>query len=138
MDRTQFLAFEVEQQVTLETLTSGVVRSSAIEGEVLDPRVVRSSVARQVGMSEGGLPSGDRHIEGRDLVALDSTRYCEQALTGEGFLGRHAALFPTGRRGLDSITPGAWRTDPVATPYAGVLAVSRGFILRGQTQTRGA
>ena len=33
LDRTQSLDFEVERQVTLETLTSGVVKSSAIEGE---------------------------------------------------------------------------------------------------------
>ena len=100
-----------------------------IEGEVLHPRVVRSSVARQVGMSEGGAPSGDRNIEGRALVDLDYTRYCEQALTGEGFLGRRAVLFPTGCRGLDSITPGARRPDPVTAPYPGILTVSRGFIL---------
>ena len=35
MDRTQSLDFEVQQQVSLETLTPGVVKSSAIEGEAL-------------------------------------------------------------------------------------------------------
>ena len=35
LDRTQSLDFEVQQQVSLETLTPGVVKSSAIEGEAL-------------------------------------------------------------------------------------------------------
>ena len=87
LDRTQSLDFEVQQQVTLEPITSDVVKSSAIEGEVLNRRAVRSSAARQVGMSDDGISSGDRHIKGRVLVTLDSTRYCEQAFTRERFLG---------------------------------------------------
>ena len=120
LDRTQSLDFEVQQQFTLEILSSGVVRSSAIEGEFLNPRVVRSSVARQVGVSEGGVPSGDRHIEGRDLVDLDYTRYCEQTLTGGGSWPARRPL-PHGLQGPRLHNPrrlahGARTPSPPRTP----------------------
>ena len=72
LDRTQSPDFEVERQVTLETLTSGVVKSSAIEGEALDPGRVRSSIVWCLG--DGGVPSGDQHKEGVVRVTLDSTQ----------------------------------------------------------------
>ena len=83
MDRTQSLDFEVQQQVTLETLSSDVVKSSAIEGEVLDQVRVRASTARHLGI--GGVPSGDQHIEGAVRATLDSTQRCDQASPGNGF-----------------------------------------------------
>ena len=83
LDRTQSLDFEVQQQVTLETLTSGVVKSSAIEGETLDPARVRSSIVWCLG--DGGVPSGDQHKEGVVRVTLDSTQRYDQASPGHGF-----------------------------------------------------
>ena len=83
LDRTQFLDFEVEQQVTLETLSSGVVKSSAIEGGVLDQVWVRASTAWHLGI--GGVPSGDQHKEGVVRATLDSTQRYDQASPGHGF-----------------------------------------------------
>ena len=54
----QALGFDLREQVTLETFTSGVVETSAIEGEVLNPQAVRSSIARRLGIGDVGVPSG--------------------------------------------------------------------------------
>ena len=113
LGRIQPLEFDLRQQATLETLTYDVVKTSAIEGEILDPARVRSSVAWHLGIGGVAVPSGDHRIEGIVHVTLDSTQHCDQALTEERLLGWHVALFPTGRSGGRSITVGAWRIHPV-------------------------
>ena len=111
--RMQPVEFDLRQQATLETLSSDVVKTSAIEGETLDPARVRSSIAWQFGIGGIAVPSGDEHIEGIVHVTLDSTQYHSQTLTEERLFGWHAALFPTGRSGRRSITVGAWRIHPI-------------------------
>ena len=113
LHRMQPLEFDIRQQVTLETLTSDVVKTSAIEGEILDPARVRASIAWQFGIGGVGVPSGDERIEGIVHVTLDSTQRFHQPLTKERLFGWHAALFPTGRSGRRPITVGAWRVHPV-------------------------
>ena len=80
MDRTQSLDFEVQQQVTLETLSSGVVKSSAIEGETLWSARVHSSLAWRLGIHP------DDAVEGIVHLTPDSTQRYGQALTGERLL----------------------------------------------------
>ena len=46
------------------TLAADVLKSSAIEGEMLNPEKVRSSVARHLGLDAGGLPVASREVEG--------------------------------------------------------------------------
>lgn len=58
-----------------------------------------------------GLPKPGREVEGIVEMTLDATRNFEQALSEERLYGWHAALFPTGRSGMQRITVGAWRTD---------------------------
>ena len=113
LGRMQPFGFGLRQQATLEFLTSDVVKTSAIEGEVLDPARVRSSVAWHLGIGNAGVPSGDHHTEGIVHVTLDSTQHFHQVLTEERLFGWHAALFPTGRSSGRAITVGAWRTHPV-------------------------
>src|SRR5579864_504061 len=54
------LGFPLRQEAVLETLTADVLKSSEIEGEQLDARQVRSSVARRLGMDVGALEPADR------------------------------------------------------------------------------
>ncbi len=91
-------------------LTDEVVKSSAIEGEHLDPAEVRSSIARKLGLDVAGLPEPGREVEGIVEMMLDATRNFEAPLTAERLSGWHAALFPTGRSGMSRIKVGAWRT----------------------------
>src|SRR5687767_2836141 len=64
LGRMEYLGFELRAEASLSALTTEVVRSSAIEGERLDDREVRSSIARRLGLDAAGLPVPDRHVEG--------------------------------------------------------------------------
>ncbi len=109
LGRMQALGFGLKQEASLSTLTSDVVKSSAIEGERLDCDEVRSSIARRLGMKVAGLVPESRHVEGVVEMMLDATRNFSSPLTKERLFGWHSALFPTGRNGLQRITVGAWR-----------------------------
>ena len=62
--RVEGLGFSLRLEAELKTLTLDVLKSSEIEGEILDARQVRSSVARRLGLDIGGLEPVDRHVEG--------------------------------------------------------------------------
>src|SRR5208282_282184 len=61
--RMEALGFQLRAEATLQTLTEEVVKSSEIEGEVLNRDQVRSSIARRLGMDIGALAPADRHVE---------------------------------------------------------------------------
>src|SRR3954470_22176445 len=62
--RMQALGFRQQEEAVLTTLTDDVLKSSEIEGEILDPDQVRSSIARRLGIDAGALPAADRNVEG--------------------------------------------------------------------------
>jgi Fic family protein len=107
--RMERLGFTLRAEATLQTRTEEVLKSSEIEGKVLDRDQVRSSVARRLGMDIGALTPADRHVEGVVEMILDATERYDMPLTAERLFGWHAALFPTGRSGMTKITVGAWR-----------------------------
>lgn len=117
------LGLQLRAEAALETLTVEVVKSSEIEGEILDKEQVRSSLARRLGMDAGGLGPVDRNVEGVVEMTLDATQNYAAPLTAGRLFDWHAALFPTGRSGMARIITGAWRTeasDPmqvVSGPY---------------------
>ena len=108
--RMRDLGFDLQQEALLETLTQDVQKTSDIEGERLDVRQVRSSVARRLGMDAGGVKVEER-VEGVVEMMLDATGNYTEPLTRERLWGWQAALFPSGRRGLSRITVGGWRDD---------------------------
>ena len=108
--RMEALGFTLRAEAVLQTLTEDVLKSSEIEGELLDKEQVRSSIARRLGMDIGGLVAADRNVEGVVEMMLDATQHYDVPLTDERLFGWHAALFPTGRSGMSRITVGAWRT----------------------------
>ena len=103
------LGFELQAEAGLSTLTAEVVKSSAIEGETLDPAEVRSSIARRLGLEVESSAIAGRDVEGIVEVALNANSQYEQILTKDRLCSWHAALFPTGRSGMRAITVGAWR-----------------------------
>src|ERR1035438_10306871 len=109
--RMEGLGFKLQQEAVLETLTEDVLKSSEIEGEKLDINQVRSSVARRLGMDIGGLKTVDRNVEGVVEMMLDATKNFDQPLTAERLYAWHAAMFPTGRSGMNRLHVGAWRDD---------------------------
>ena len=109
LGRMESLGFELRREASLETLTTEVVNSSAIEGETLNHEEVRSSIARKLGIEIGGYVSVGRDVEGIVAMMIDATRDFDRPLTRERLFDWHAALFPTGRTGMQRITVGAWR-----------------------------
>lgn len=112
--RMEALGFPLRTEAVLQALTEDVLKSSEIEGEMLDREQVRSSIARRLGMDIGGLVAADRNVEGVVEMMVDATQNYAQPLTAERLHGWHAALFPTGRSGMNRITVGAWRNDATA------------------------
>lgn len=111
LGRMEALGFSLREEATLTTLTQDVLKSSEIEGEKLDAQQVRSSLARRMGIDIGALPHIDRNVEGIVEVMLDATRKFEARVSKERLFGWHAALFPTGRSGMQRITVGGWRGE---------------------------
>jgi Fic family protein len=110
------LGFELRREASLSTLTSDVVKSSAIEGENLNQEEVRSSIARRLGIDIAGLIPASRDVESIVEMMLDATQNFSKLLTKDRLFDWHAELFPTGRSGMHKITVGGWRTvdaDPM-------------------------
>jgi Fic family protein len=104
------LCFSMKEEASLTTLTLDVVKSSEIEGEVLNYDQVRSSIARRLGIEVAGLISSDRNIEGVVEMMLDATQNFHKPLTEDRLFGWHSSLFPTGWSGLYKIEVGQYRT----------------------------
>lgn len=119
--RMRTLGFDLQQEAVLETLTQDVHKTSDIEGERLDLRQVRSSVAGRLGLDAGGVKVGER-VDGVVAMMVDATRNYSQPLTRDRLWAWQAALFPSGRRGLSRITVGAWRDD-----RAGPMQIVSGY-----------
>ena len=113
LGKMQGLGYQLRQEATLAALTEETVKSSAIEGEELNPESVRSSLARHMGLKTGGTRSADRNVEGIVEMMLDATHKYSSPLTEDRIFGWHAALFPTGRSGMRKIKTGAWRTGGI-------------------------
>lgn len=109
LGRMSGLGFDLRTEASLEVLTSDVVKTSAIEGEALNPQEVRSSIAKRLGVEIAGTTPVNRDVEGIVEIMLDATQNYQDALTEERLSGWHAALFPTGRSGMHKITVGDWR-----------------------------
>lgn len=102
---------EIQDQAGLAALTADVVKTSEIEGELLDVASVRSSIARRLGVDIGATVPADRRVDGVVDMILDATvRHC-QPVTDERLFGWHAGLFPTGYSGISRVRIGGWRTD---------------------------
>jgi Fic family protein len=105
------LGFDLRNEAMLDTLTLDVLKSSEIEGELLNPDQVRSSIARRLGMEIAGSIDSDRDVDGVVEMMLDATQNCFESLTSERLFNWHAALFPTGRSGMHEIRVADWRKD---------------------------
>lgn len=103
------LGYDLSEEARAEILANEAVKTSAVEGTVLDLDSVRSSVARHLGLPSAGLPAPDRYTDGIVEVLLDATGNYTSSLTAKRLCGWQAALFPTGFSGLHRIKVGKWR-----------------------------
>lgn len=103
------LGFSIKEEAMLSTLTLDVLKSSEIEGEILNYDQVRSSIARRLGFNYAGMVHVDRNVEGVVEMMLDATQRYNQSLDHKRIFGWHAALFPTGWSGMHQIDIGGYR-----------------------------
>ena len=64
LGKMESLGFELRNEASLETLTLDVLKSTEIEGEILNPEQVRSSIARKLGIEIAGSVESDRSVDG--------------------------------------------------------------------------
>jgi Fic family protein len=95
--------FKLKAEANLEALAEEVIKSSEIEGEVLNRDQVRSSLARCLGVDIGELTAAERNVDGMVEMTLDAAGHYGAPLTSERLFGWHAALFPAGRSGMSRI-----------------------------------
>jgi len=111
MGRLADVGMALRDQASLSALTEDVIKTSEIEGELLNAASVRSSIARRLGVDIGAVAAVDGHVEGVVEMVLDATANCNAPVTRDRLFGWHAALFPTGYSGLVQINVGGWRDD---------------------------
>jgi len=110
------LGFDVQNELQLNAVYDEVITSSEIEGEILDKLSVRSSVVKRLGLETAGYidVQASHYIEGVVEMTLDATQNYKLPITNKRLFDWHAALFPTGRSGIRSITTGAYRLDEMS------------------------
>ncbi len=109
--KMETLGFKLRNEAVLETLTTEVIKTSEIEGQILDLDQVRSSIARKLGIEASGLVPSDRDVDGVVEMTLDATQDYKEKLTNLRLFCWHSALFPSGRSGMYKIIAGKWRDD---------------------------
>ena len=97
-----------------------VVDTSKIEGEFLNPELVRSSIARKLGIEGAEFVSTPRNIEGVVDVLLDATQNYTKTLTQERLFGWHNSLFQSGFSAYVKIDVAQYRS-------AGMKVISGAF-----------
>ncbi len=111
LGRMQAIGFKLKNETTLDTLSREIIKSSEIEGEILNREQVRSSVARRLNIEFKGQTESSRYVDGVAEMMLDATRNYDKPLTRERLFAWHAALFPTGYSGIHKINVGMFRDD---------------------------
>ena len=111
MGRMESLGFDLRKEAELDTLTQDVLKSTEIEGELLNPDQVRSSIARRLGLEISGSVESDRNVDGMVDMMMDAMQHFDKPLTTDRLFNWHSALFPAGRSGMYKITVADWRND---------------------------
>jgi len=120
LGQMESLGFDLIERATLESLILDVVDTSKIEGEFLNPELVRFSIARKLGIAGAEYVSTPRNIEGVVDVLLDATQNYSQVLSQDRLLGWHNSLFQSGYSGYVKIDVARYRS-------AGMKVISGAF-----------
>lgn len=120
LGQMEHLGFDLTEKATLESLILDVIDTSKIEGEFLNPELVRSSIARKLGIEGAEFTTTPRNIDGIVDVLLDATQNFEKPLTEERLFGWHHSLFQSGYSGHTMIDVARYRS-------AGMKVISGAF-----------
>ena len=112
LGKTQAIGFQSRDGAALNITVQEIVRSAEIEGQILNMALVRSSVARRLGIAiDDAVEMIDRNVEGIVTMTLDAALNCDEALTNDRLCAWQAGLFPGGWSGLYKIKAGSYRDD---------------------------
>lgn len=108
--RLSALGFDSCLRAMTDTITNDVIDSYKIEGVNLDSDMVRSSVARKLGVELPKHKEPTHYIDGIVEMMLDATANYSKPLTENRLFAWHCALFPTQKSGISDINVGKYRT----------------------------
>ncbi|MDR1515065.1 MAG: Fic family protein [Synergistaceae bacterium] len=111
LGKMQLLGLISQDEICLNVVADGIAKSSKIEGEILDIREVRSSVAHRLGIELDESTVGKRDVDGIVEATLDAIYDSASPLTEDRLCAWQAALFPSGYSGLQKIAVGRFRDD---------------------------
>lgn len=120
LSKMELLGLSEKEDKVLATITSDVIKSSEIEGYILNKDQVCSSVARRLGFERSGLVSSDRNIDAVVEMMIDATQNYDKPLTQQRLFGWQACLFPTGYSGMKKIDVGQYRKNPMQVVSGGI------------------
>ena len=95
----------------LEILTTEIIDTSAIEGEMLNRNSVRSSISKKLGIQISIKDSSNDQSDGLVDILLDATMNYDKEFTLERLFGWHNALFPRGYNFINKINIAQFRGD---------------------------
>lgn len=120
LSKMEQLGLSERQDKVISTLTSDIIKSSEIEGEILNKTQVRSSIARKLGIQTDGLCQSTRNIDVVVEMMLDATQNYDKPLTKKRLCGWQACLFPNSYSGIYKIDVGKYRKNPMQVVSGGV------------------
>ena len=99
MGKMESLGYELSKEVHLENLTLEVINSAEIEGEILNPQQVRSSLARQLKIKISHHEPSEKHTDSIADVILDTALNFEKPLTKERIFDWYISFFDGKKNG---------------------------------------
>jgi len=108
--RMQNLGFAEQSNSSLEAITEEIMKSSLIEGQLLEIQGVRSSVARKLGLPYKNIPV-PRNAEGMTETIIDAVKNYNKTIDRKRLCGWHKNMFPDGISGWNKIKAGCYRDD---------------------------
>ncbi len=113
IEKMRLIDLDIRVEWILKILSQDVIKSSEIEGQILDPAKVKLYVARYLEIGKEEHAGRDRHLKSIVAMMLDATQELAQPVTKERLFQWHAALFPNGWNETQRITVGQWRKGTV-------------------------
>jgi len=95
----------------LEILTTEILDTSAIEGEILNRNSVRSSISKKLGIDINIKDNSNDQSDGLVDILLDARINYDKDFTQERLFGWHNALFPQGYNFITKINIAEFRGD---------------------------
>ena len=110
---------DLSQEAVLDALLQNIITSSAIEGEQLNVKSVRSSLAKRLGLNHLSPYATSNRSEGLAQMMFDAVNNLDNPLSLDRLLQWHKWLFPDVSLSLQHIEVGALRGEEVMQVVSG-------------------